>query len=169
MLPPLLDDDLRRLQAVKDFAVPATHRVICSDIPASRQASGADLPRAIDTSIWRCAAASGLHRWAWHRPVRAKHAAIARPWFKPFATSLAVIEKMTSIRLHSLSRLVSALWTSDCGSFDHNPGLMLHFRQGAMLYELIPMMPEPRLRPMVERFGAMLLEIPAFAGRLWTI
>ena len=36
------------------------------------------------------------------------------------------------------------------------------FRQGAMLYELIPMMPEPRLRPLVDRFGAMLLEIPAF-------
>ena len=33
-----------------------------------------------------------------------------------------------------------------------------------MLYELIPMMPEPRLLPLVERFGAMLLEIPAFAG-----
>jgi hypothetical protein len=31
-----------------------------------------------------------------------------------------------------------------------------------MLYELIPMMPEPRLRPLVDRFGAMLLEIPAF-------
>src|ERR1700681_4605103 len=38
------------------------------------------------------------------------------------------------------------------------------FRQGAMLYELIPMMPEPRLRPLVQRFGAMLLEIPVFAG-----
>jgi hypothetical protein len=38
------------------------------------------------------------------------------------------------------------------------------FRQGAMLYDLIPMMPEPRLRPLVERSGAMLLEIPAFAG-----
>jgi hypothetical protein len=38
------------------------------------------------------------------------------------------------------------------------------FRQGAMLYDLIPMMPEPRLRPLVERFGAMLLELPAFAG-----
>jgi hypothetical protein len=36
------------------------------------------------------------------------------------------------------------------------------FRQGAMLYELIPMMPEPRLRPLVERFGATLLEIPVF-------
>ena len=33
-----------------------------------------------------------------------------------------------------------------------------------MLYELIPMMPEPRLQPLVERFGAMLLEIPVFAG-----
>jgi len=38
------------------------------------------------------------------------------------------------------------------------------FRQGAMLYELIPTMPEPRLRPLVERFGAMLLGLPAFAG-----
>ena len=28
--------------------------------------------------------------------------------------------------------------------------------------ELIPMMPEPRLRPLVERFGATLLEIPVF-------
>src|ERR1700746_2027603 len=38
------------------------------------------------------------------------------------------------------------------------------FRQGAMLYELIPMMPELRLRPLIERFGTMLLEIPVFAG-----
>ena len=43
------------------------------------------------------------------------------------------------------------------------------FRQGAMLYELIPTMPEPRLRPLVERFGAMLLEIPVFAGVYGTI
>jgi hypothetical protein len=33
-----------------------------------------------------------------------------------------------------------------------------------MLYELIPMMPEPRLRPLVQRFEPMLLEIPVFAG-----
>src|SRR5271163_3568608 len=38
------------------------------------------------------------------------------------------------------------------------------FRQGAMLYDLIPMMPEPRLRPLIERFATMLLELPAFAG-----
>jgi len=38
------------------------------------------------------------------------------------------------------------------------------FRQGAMLYDLIPMMPEPRLRPLLQLFGAMLLEIPVFAG-----
>jgi len=38
------------------------------------------------------------------------------------------------------------------------------FRQGAMLYELIPMMPESRLRPLVKRFAAMLLELPVFAG-----
>jgi hypothetical protein len=38
------------------------------------------------------------------------------------------------------------------------------FRQGAVLYELIPMMPEPRLRPLAERFRAILLEPSAFAG-----
>ena len=38
------------------------------------------------------------------------------------------------------------------------------FRQGAMLYDLIPMMPETRLRPLLERFAAMLSELPAFAG-----
>jgi hypothetical protein len=38
------------------------------------------------------------------------------------------------------------------------------FRQGAMLYDLIPMMPEPRLRPLIERFAAMLLELPAFTA-----
>ena len=38
------------------------------------------------------------------------------------------------------------------------------FRQGAMLYDLIPMMPEARLRPLIERFGAMLHELTAFAG-----
>ena len=43
------------------------------------------------------------------------------------------------------------------------------FRQGAMLYELIPTMPEPRLRPLIERFGSMLLKIPMFAGVYGTI
>jgi hypothetical protein len=38
------------------------------------------------------------------------------------------------------------------------------FRQGAMLYDLIPTMPEPRLRPLIERFAAMLRELHAFAG-----
>ena len=38
------------------------------------------------------------------------------------------------------------------------------FRQGAMLYDLIPTMPDPRLRPLIERFAAMLRELPAFAG-----
>jgi hypothetical protein len=30
-------------------------------------------------------------------------------------------------------------------------------------------MPEPRLRPLIERFGSMLLEIPMFAGVYGTI
>lgn len=37
------------------------------------------------------------------------------------------------------------------------------FRQGCMLYELIPTMPEPRLLPLVKRFAAMLAELPVFA------
>jgi hypothetical protein len=38
------------------------------------------------------------------------------------------------------------------------------FRQGAMLYDLIPNMPEARLRPLIERFEQMLRETPVFAG-----
>ena len=38
------------------------------------------------------------------------------------------------------------------------------FRQGCMLYELIPTMPEHRLLPLVERFAAMIAELPVFAN-----
>jgi len=38
------------------------------------------------------------------------------------------------------------------------------FRQGCMLYDLIPKMPEARLRPLIEHFEQMLNEIPVFAG-----
>ena len=37
------------------------------------------------------------------------------------------------------------------------------FRQGCMLYELIPNMPEHRLLPLMQRFAAMLAELPVFA------
>jgi hypothetical protein len=40
------------------------------------------------------------------------------------------------------------------------------FRQGAMLYELIPTMPEPRLRPLIERFGDAARN-PHLRWRLW--
>jgi hypothetical protein len=33
-----------------------------------------------------------------------------------------------------------------------------------MLYDLIPTMPETRLRPLLERFEQMLRESPVFAG-----
>ena len=36
------------------------------------------------------------------------------------------------------------------------------FRQGCMLYELIPNMPDIRLRPLVERFSKFILQSPAF-------
>jgi len=38
------------------------------------------------------------------------------------------------------------------------------FRQGSMLYDLIPTMPEVRLLPLIERFAGMLAELPIFAG-----
>ena len=37
------------------------------------------------------------------------------------------------------------------------------FRQGCMLYDLIPNMPDGRLLPLIERFAAMLAELPLFA------
>jgi hypothetical protein len=37
------------------------------------------------------------------------------------------------------------------------------FRQGCMLYDLIPTMPDSRLLPLIEKFAAMLAEVPVFA------
>jgi Transposase DDE domain len=43
------------------------------------------------------------------------------------------------------------------------------FRQGCMLYELIPTMPEWRLLPLIERFATMLAELPVFADTFGAI
>jgi len=43
------------------------------------------------------------------------------------------------------------------------------FRQGCMLYELIPTMPEHRLLPLGERFATILAELPVFADTLGPI
>jgi hypothetical protein len=43
------------------------------------------------------------------------------------------------------------------------------FRQGCMLYDLIPTMPEQRLLPLIERFAEMLAEIPVFADTFGTL
>jgi hypothetical protein len=43
------------------------------------------------------------------------------------------------------------------------------FRQGGMLYDLIPTMPEVRLRPLMPRFSPMLLEQPLFADVFGTV
>lgn len=37
------------------------------------------------------------------------------------------------------------------------------FNQGCMLYALIPNRPEPRLRPLIQQFAAMLAKQPLFA------
>ncbi|MCI0431343.1 MAG: IS4 family transposase [Rhodospirillales bacterium] len=43
------------------------------------------------------------------------------------------------------------------------------FRQGCMLYELIPNMPDIRLRPLMERYATLLREHPVFADLFGTI
>jgi transposase len=43
------------------------------------------------------------------------------------------------------------------------------FRQGCMLYDLIPMMPEQRLIPLIERFAEMLAEQQVFANTFGTL
>ena len=43
------------------------------------------------------------------------------------------------------------------------------FRQGCMLYELIPTMPELRLLPLIERFATILAELPVFADAFGVI
>jgi Transposase DDE domain len=43
------------------------------------------------------------------------------------------------------------------------------FRQGCMLYDLIPTMPEPRLNPLIEKFAAVLAEQPVFADTFGAI
>jgi hypothetical protein len=43
------------------------------------------------------------------------------------------------------------------------------FRQGRMLYDLIPMMPEQRLIPLIERFAAMLAKVPMLANTFGAI
>ncbi|MDQ2761963.1 MAG: IS4 family transposase [Pseudomonadota bacterium] len=43
------------------------------------------------------------------------------------------------------------------------------FRQGCMLYDLIPNMPDIRLRPLIDRFAIVLVEIPLFADAFGAI
>jgi hypothetical protein len=43
------------------------------------------------------------------------------------------------------------------------------FRQGCMLYDLIPTMPDQRLIPLIERFAAMLAEVQLFAHTFGTV
>ena len=43
------------------------------------------------------------------------------------------------------------------------------FRQGCMLYDLIPTMPDKRLQPLIEKFAAMLAEVPVFANTFGSI
>ena len=43
------------------------------------------------------------------------------------------------------------------------------FRQGCMLYELMPTMPDIRLRPLMEQYATLLREHPVFADLFGTI
>jgi len=53
-----------------------------------------------------------LYRRARHRPVRAKHAAIAREGLEPFAAPFAVIEELAGIGRHRLDSLMAAFRAS---------------------------------------------------------
>src|SRR6185437_12474728 len=65
------------------------------------------------------AAISCLDRRARHRAVGAEHAAVARLGLEPLAASFAVIEKLASIRGHSLNRLMLAFGAGDRRLHDH--------------------------------------------------
>ncbi|HZL38931.1 MAG TPA: hypothetical protein VFC45_01470 [Pseudolabrys sp.] len=96
-LAPLLDDDQGFLQAVEDLSIEQLIAQLCCDISAVRQASGADLPRAIDPSIWRstiaiCSALnlffgmtssfpSSFSHNAWFKKARAGHKLNVGPLF----------------------------------------------------------------------------------------
>jgi hypothetical protein len=43
------------------------------------------------------------------------------------------------------------------------------FRQGCMLYDLIPTMPHQRLLPLIERFAARIAEVPVFADTFGSV
>ena len=43
------------------------------------------------------------------------------------------------------------------------------FRQGCMLYELIPTMPDIRLRPLIEQYATLLREQPVFSALFGSI
>jgi len=76
-----------------------------------------------------------LHRRAWHRPVRAEHAAIARFWFKPLATTRTGIEELARVSWHAFELCRAAFWTRDyrfkVHSFCYHTALSLLAQMGS--------------------------------------
>jgi hypothetical protein len=95
VLAPLLDDDLRFFQAVEDFSIQQLIAELCSDIPASRQATGVAFPCAIETSIWRSSVTicSALNRF---------FGMTQAPFQAQFLTSLG-LKKPSQVTWHSRS------------------------------------------------------------------
>jgi len=60
-----------------------------------------------------------LNRWARHRSIWTKYAAVSRFWFEPLATALAVIEELAGVSWHSLDRRMAAFRASYCRLLDH--------------------------------------------------
>ena len=93
-------------------------------------------------------------------------------WGWPISTSqperrngLLLISAFATARLTMLGRRVRAWGWTGCS----NPTHLKHvhaslFRQGCMLYELIPNMPEHRLLPLTQRFVEMLLSSERLEG-----
>ncbi len=69
--------------------------------------------------ILRTTAGVGLHWRARHGAVRTEHAAVARAWLQPFATSFAVIKELARFRWHGFRGAMSAPRTGQCRFRNH--------------------------------------------------
>jgi hypothetical protein len=56
---------------------------------------------------------AGLNRWAFHRPVGAKNAAIARLWLEQNFAVLAFVKPLTGVSRHLFNNRISATGTRD--------------------------------------------------------
>ena len=105
------------------------------------------------------------------------------PYSRRFVGNAAMHEKLADRELHRITvisvRLVTGYVAGAAGEALGYDRLLKSntakrrthslFRQGCMLYDLIPTMPDKRLLPLVESFAEMLAEVPVFADTFGAI